>query len=328
MSLLMDALTRAEKAKKQAEGGGDSATAPVVAAQEPGGPAAVSEPEIGSLVLDTGETAEKSAVDIPLQEAPSGQGADDGAIVFNLDLASEKDASLGVPEPAVAVVEPATLPASPGLDPEPQSRPATSSLFADRTDGGDSPLRARTVFLAKKQFAGRNAFRSPALLTVVGILIFFGVAAASYFGYRIFVAKPAGILAIPEGPPALSLPPETPGTAELVTDGAQSAPALPVPEVASGPVEESAPQRNQSTVEAERPAPTPPDPDAVADAPRQAEAPVSETASINPIVITRRKATPAIDPSLAEAYDAYRRGDIGRAEGWYLQGPAGRSPAA
>lgn len=311
MSLLMDALTRAEKAKKQAEAGKDSATAPVVAAQE-----SFTELEIVPHVIDT---AEKSAVDGPLPEAPAGQGAGDGAIVFDLDIAAEKEAPAGVPEPAVAAVEPATRPASSGLDPEPQLRPVTPSSFTARADGGDSPLRARTVFLAKKQFGGRSAFRSQALLTAAGILLFFGVAAVSYLGYRIYAAKPAGFLAIPVGPPALPMPPETPGPAELVAEGEQSEPALPVPEVASQPAENPASRRNQFAEEAERPALTPPAPDAGANAPRHAQLPVAEAAPINPIVITRRKATAALDPSLAEAYAAYRCGDLGRANRVYLQ---------
>ncbi|MFH1216380.1 MAG: tetratricopeptide repeat protein [Pseudomonadota bacterium] len=332
MSLLMDALTRAEKAKKQAEREVESAAAQAAAAQESSSPGTSSEGEIASLVLDTADTVGKPADAEAPPEAPPEDVPENGTIVFDFDLNPEKGASTEAPEkPAVVAAEPVTEPAPIAPDPEPQPKPVTTSpSFSARTEGGDSPLRARTVFLAKKQSGGRSSFLSRTLLTVVLILIFFGLALSSYFGYRIFVDQPAGIIAIPEGAPALSPPEEMPPSETEPADGGdqlepdltepvmESQSPLAVEEIERLPVEDPAPQGDTFVDEAERAETVPAVPAAVAPAPPQREESVADGESSHPIVITRRKAAPAVDPSLAEAYDAYRHGDIGRAERAYL----------
>jgi len=321
MSLLMDALTRAEKAKKQAEAGGKPAEDVEVAAQETlaAGSADSQERAPGPLSLEIGE--ETAAAAEPGPEAFSCEREEENALV--LDLAPETDLSIevteSVPDAAVTeTAEPVVGYSARKPAPEVESSPVASPVHGTAAAAGHSPFKARTVFLAKKQGKGLRDLRSRLLPVAVGISVFITFVALSYLGYRIFSDKPSSILVNPETLQTLSPPADVPEQAVETPKVAQPESPSLLAEAEISPAESAAPPEKTPVPGAEKTAPAPPEPDAAVAVKPPGQAPDSGDKA-QAIVITRRKAPPAIDPSLAEAYAAYRHGDIERAGQAYLK---------
>lgn len=292
MSLLMDALKKAELAKRQ--GAGSDAPA--------------EEPQ-SSLSLE------------PLTEAPATAAAPDGGAdqadappemslsshLEELDARFLEEVAAAArqvpPSPAAqARVEP-TL--APPVAVEPVTRPNVEPPRQPQRDamaGEQAKSAAQNVFAAKKpeKQESRKTFAiAVGILTVLSV-----VGIAGYFWWQL---QPKGSLAARPAPPAIAVP-------------APAAPTVPTAAVAVAPVP-PAPQAvpATSTSTPAIPAATPPQPTQAAAAPEKsvaADRPTQRTRRAaraeeadedSPIRITREPLK--VNPALARGYDAFNRGE-------------------
>ncbi|TBV83335.1 MAG: tetratricopeptide repeat protein [Desulfobulbaceae bacterium] len=334
MSLLIDALTRAEKAKKRAEGQGESAKFESRSASAPASaPASTSTPELASTSTPELEREPAPGPEFELKPEPEPEPE------FELKPAPELEFELK-PEPGPKSGPELKLELKPGsgldLARTPQPRPAiglevnsadpdfappsvsprvaaVAKAAATRglttIDDGPSPTKARTIFLAKKSTAGWRSLQERPLLLALGIVGLMSVIGLSSLSYRHFLKPPAVNQADLEARLPLPVPlPAAPRAAD------QPPPPVDPPPAAIVAIPVAPPPQPDPVVVAPvvaapdvQPAPTPPEEAIVLpDRPR-------------PIVITRRTAPPAIDQTLEEAYDAYKLGDIERAARIYRQ---------
>ena len=287
MSLLMDALKKAELAKRQASAAGAAAEAP---AQEglalepisPGAEAAAAMPAAGA--------TDPSPLPSRLEELDA---------QFLAEAQQAASARLKAPASAAPAVEPlAVLPAADGTPPRtkpepavPQDRSSAQNLFAAKQP--DKPPARKTFALA---------IGALTVLSVCGI--------AGYFWWQLQPKSVALVSRAPVAPPPVAAPPVA------ATTGAASAaptPAPPAPVLAAGPqtaatqasavpddrAGDSAPAAARTATQSRRAVPAPA-------APAEQESPVRVT-----------KAPLKVNPSLIRGFDAFNRGDLALAQTEY-----------
>ncbi len=327
MSLLLEALKKAELAKQAAKGGASS-RAPSMELQL--------EPEIAEPVITREKLPDISQpLDISAEDLPSSQ--------------------MSAPMPAT---EPAPMVAPPPPPPVQERRPMPPDEPASAEDSvfdGPAPLGAGRE-AAKQLFEVKEINYNPKRPFYITLTLL-GLCAAGYGGYLWWQlqpnslafnpnavkdgAKPAPVAdaaAPADAPPATPGAPSTPATqtatgaiAQTPATGAASGPATPVPAAtksAAAPAAEPArPQTGRPPPRARAPQQ---EPEADPSAPRfTRSAPVSAAPAPRASTsvegrparstVSVQRATPSVDPAVARAYDAYNAGDLATAKTGYEQ---------
>jgi tetratricopeptide (TPR) repeat protein len=294
MSLLLEALKKAEKAKDEAQrrakdgGGGETPFDPDSTAIDP--------------TKHVTTRAELPDISAPLE-------------ILSEDFSSQKKAQ---PEITLALED--SPPPAPERRPPPRRESARAAPEASAADRAS----AQKVFEAK--FKEPNP-RLPFFITV-GALSVFAVGTVGYFWYQLR-PPPALVNANPprpssEAPVAVA---ESRPVAGLPTAESQPASAIPgLPGTAPAtPV--AAPAAPVAAAPAPAPAPAPaavpvaaaPAPAASQRAPRPAAAPRAPAKSAEESALTINRAGPQINPGVAAGYAAYQEGDLAKARNDYEQ---------
>lgn len=322
MSLLMQALRKAESAKKKQGGGPDTPDTLVAADAAQAAPAAPAHAELTLEVKEptrediaaAKEAASASAKAVvepvdyfssevppprpsfvaapaPLETAPQG---------FDPDRGFGASAPEARPEP-IADVAPPAAPAAPLRPPETAARLKLGLEQQKESDAARQALEAQSAAAAVFAAKARSHNRRPLAIAGIGLLLLAGAAA---YGYVQFMrATQPSELSMVTPPPAV--PP---------------APPLPAPEagVAPAPV----PAAADATPVAAEPGPT--RTRALAAAPakvRAAAAPVSAPAAAArdgaAIAVVRNDGSRQLNPTLKNAYQAFVAGDMAAARSQY-----------
>ena len=305
MSLLLEALKKAEKAKEEAQ-------------RQPNKPSSA---EFG-LQLEM-ESASPPKHVLTKDELPS--------IAAGIEITSD---DLGVAPPPQTPA-PKTEPGAPQLAPSAPPRQASGASDA----GPESRAAARKVFEAK--FKEPNP-RLPFYL-VVGALGILGAATVGYFWYQLRPAPPLfnpspqrnpdEAAAVPAPPPASSsakpaaaATPDTPGLPPVAGAAAAAATTAPAPPANPPSVPAPSPSRPAvaGTASPAPPTRTPETPSAVApvaerDAKRAApaDAPATAPARGARTPVASRKPASSVDPLVEAGYLAYQAGDLPAARASY-----------
>lgn len=330
MSLLMDALKKAENSKRAGQSGN---AAPVPAGPPTIWPKLDMDPRpVVDLDAELGLGAEaKPAPATPVTaDMPPAAAARAAPTQRNIELAIEPH-----PEPAATVDTAAPeAPASTrqATHPQPAPRPSPQLEAANQQ-------AARSVFSAKRGAAVEPSRRP--FFAVVTVLLLGGVAAAAYFWMEL-QSPPAPSMAIrPPSPPATvpSAPAAKPSAAAPATPAVATRPPTPAAPPATPPATTAAPtppvmaapERARAAATAPAggttpaPAPVAPQEPAVR-APRpvagaaanaataQGGAPVATPSNLR---ISRDRRAPSIDPAVAAGYDALAAGNLDEAREHY-----------
>ena len=300
MSLLMEALKKAERAKQ-----GQTVTP----AEQPGQPG-------GAAKAPNSAAAQNLELSLLPQEGDAAYAGTPGAsdfppIITSLDTPSPIPDLAPLPtgdrngaptriEPTVSVLEHAPIePApmtTPDIEPEPQpaARPETAPQDIGKIAAAQQ--KAKTVFASKRPARSRAL-----LLTGAAAAVALGLGG---FGIYYWQITSTGTMTIPAGAPQSA--PANAGEPQQ-----QGAPAAP----AQGSTDEPVPNP------AAAPAPTPASPPAAAtmDDPARAEARSgAESFKENPAIRIRQSAaTSQLNPTLGKAYQSFLSGDTGTAQQLY-----------
>jgi tetratricopeptide (TPR) repeat protein len=308
MSLLLEALKKAEKAKEEAQrraNGGDAA-AEAAAPAPPPAPEAARQGEVltRDKLPDISSTLE----------------------IVSDDLEPSAPSSRANPEPTLEPLQPAPKPAaSASAAAAPAASPRRGVPPAD--EGGRAT--ARKVFEAK--FREPNP-RMPFYITL-GVLGLFAVGTVVYFWYQL--RPPAPLVNLnPPRPAETAVAASEPAARTVATAPATTptphTPAIPGLPGATPPEAPSAAAREPAAPVAAAPAPRAPAVP-VAEAPRPPPPP--ETPKLSPRLPARlaapvpaalpqmstARSVPAVNPQVASGYEAYEAGDLGKARGDYEQ---------
>jgi tetratricopeptide (TPR) repeat protein len=299
MSLLMDALKKAEQAKRQGQGD--------VAGEASGHETAA------------GFTLEPMADSSPAGSTPAPNLSPD-ALASRLDeidsrfLAEAKEAAsarlkaqAAAPAPAPAMT--IESPAAPAAASKAPRTPGTQDLRRPQAEKAAAQDRsaAQNLFAAKQ--ADQPPPRKNAFAIVVGTLSV--LAACAIGGYFWWQLQPKTSLVASRSPPPATAPsPMTPPAAvpPAPTVGAAAAVPPPAPatgtSTAPGPGVPAAADKDDDAVPADTKPPA---------APRRARpAPVAEPDTDSPVRVT--KAPLKVNPALLRGYDAFNRGDLEQAQ--------------
>ncbi len=299
MSLLLEALKKAEKAKEEAQRRAKGAEAP-------GAPTAF-DPE--ATVLDEGKqvTTRDQLPDIsaPLEIASDDLRPADKAPPRELALVDE------APTAAPAAREPKTTPRR-----EPAARAGASQGAAQNAERAT----AQRVFEAK--FKEPNP-RLPFYITV-GVLGVFAVGTVIYFWFQL--QPPA---------PLVNANPPRPSGEQPVDVAAAPKPAAPAAEAPAAAALPGLPGAGAPTALASSASPAPAAPAQAAVAPAAASAPAKPAAAARERALPQRgeerqvsvtRGGPQINPLVASGYAAYQAGDLAKARSDY-QGALREDPA-
>lgn len=291
MSLLLDALKKAEKAKEQAQRRSDDERADNVGAAttSAGAPPATAHVRTRNELPEISQSLEISGEDIAGREKPKEKPP-------GLALELEK------PEP------PASSP--------PPGAPGTSAAAAGAASQAASRAAAQRVFEAK--FKEPNP-RLPFYITI-GVLGAFGVGVAVYFWLQLRPA-PSLVNANPQRPaderPVLAVAAPAAGAAAPVpaSTPATSIPGLPPAAAtpATQPPAAAAPVPGPGAARAAVPA------RAEARPPQARPAPRATEAVARPIRPRVPRVQPKVNPRVAAGYEAYQSGDLAAARASYEQ---------
>lgn len=308
MSLLMDALKKAELAKRQ----GNASDAPSDDLQsdlslEPLQEAPPTSPET---IIDEKGAQPPLSLSSHLEEL-------DARFLEEAAAAARQIPSSSITQPRIEPV----LAAPPSTEPAPRPIIADVSRHPPADPSGDQgKSAAQNLFAAKKPENQQN--RKTFAITVGILTVVSVVGIAGYFWWQL---QPKGSLAVRSVPPPSSVQPPVPPAAPVAPVAAAVSPqsaAIPVPTPAAPPVAlpPSAPGALAS--------PTPPSPAtqpmAAADkapaqgsnAARTKRAPLPiEPDDDNPVRISRQPLR--LDPGLSRAYDAFNRGELAFAQAEY-----------
>jgi Flp pilus assembly protein TadD len=290
MSLLLDALKKAEKAKLEAQRKAEGESAP-------------------------GPEGELRIVDDAPREAPVRTRDQLPDISQSLQIESEDIAPARAPQAESAALE---------LEPPPRRPPPA----ATRTEAGDYAQSSERA-AAKKVFEAKFKEPNPRLpfYVTLGVLGAFALGTAGYFWYQLRPppalvnanpARPSGELTVVAAAAARPAPSTTtPAAAPAQAD----IPGLPPAAPASAPAVAAASSAAPPTAAPSSPRPTRPVRPA-ARAPRASEPPIrpagTELLRSDSKVAIRHPA-PQIDPHVAAGYAAYQAGDMGAAREAYRQ---------
>jgi tetratricopeptide (TPR) repeat protein len=304
MSLLMEALKKAERAKQQ-QGGQPAAEAekstPAVEAPKPVTELSLQPQEPAVAAADTGEQ-DKALLRLDAEAAPMPELALE-APAAHPETPSRIEPAPPAPEPARTGVEPAkpqatdtasraAIPAAPKAQP---SRPAAGhaaqprgATARDERSISAAQQKARTVFSAKSPSRSRTVLIGGAAAAVVAALAGFG------FYYWQLVAGSSTLPAAMPQPAAVPAAAPAPGLAATPAAPAQTA-AIPAEtgKAAQPPAAGTEPVPAQTYSE-------------------------PEPARTSPAIQIRQSTTPSqINPSLSKAYQAYQAGDADAAQQQY-----------
>lgn len=352
MSLLMQALKKAENAK-QKQGEAESAA---TTAQEALAPSSGLE----SMTLQPQEFSPQELADQASAAAPDAEQAADSATAVN-DYFS---ASIARPHEQTAAQQQAQLEADSGLTPKPRSEPSAASSTAAaelrqttqaasaREDDTHGKLKIgldqkqSAAIEAKKKLAARNAAKSvfdakqkspnrrAIMIALFGVIVLCGVGA---YGYMNLIGTTSSVIAVaPPVPepvaPLAALPPDTVAT-DAATAAVDSASIItePAPAVASASAVTATPALPTAPLERSTAQPLAPQavshPIVTATAPTapaalrplpSAQPPLSSMSSQSEAIqIRRTNASLQLNPSLSGAYQAYTAGDLVSANSQY-----------
>ncbi len=283
MSLLMDALKKAEQGKHPAE---PAATAP---APEPSADDGGSFPSLDLAA----PLPEPPAAPSLAQEPPSAQAAEPGSAPMELSL--EPAPRPAPPKADFAAAAPPARPESQPEPPKPEAKPEAAASPPPRPS--PTPSRpaatpqqsARNVFAAKTGAAGKRAALGPSRLIVIGVAAA-GLLSALGGGIYLYRELNPQPLVIPLNPAPLPRPaPQTPSPPQLPAEPANEAP--PATESPAAP----APPPHREPASAE-------------------PAPPQDTAAIR---IQHGASTAQVNPALSRAYQALLAGDLNQAQEEY-----------
>ena len=285
MSLLLEALKKAEKAKEEAQRRAREGSAPL----EPIAPAPAGE---AKPVVTRDKLPDIAAA--PLEIAKE-------------DVAPQPAAPIKRAQPAALELEPETPP-----QPRPAAKPAPRPAPAKAPDS-DATGRAS----AKKVFEAKFREPNPRLpfYVTLGVLGLFAVGTVVYFWYQL--RPPQSLVNLNPTPSAQ--------TAQAAQAAVQPAPARPAPAVPSSAPQATIPglpaaaPKSAPAVPPAAQAARPPSPLAREETPRLAPraTPIAPAVAQSPVV-TR---TPAqVNPRIEAGYNAYMAGDLAAARNEYEQG--------
>lgn len=350
MSLLMQALKKAENAKqKQGEAESAATTADDALAPSSG---------LESLTLQPQEFSPQELADQASAAAPDAEQAADQATAVS-DYFSTSTAR---PHEQTAAQQQAQLEADAGLTSKPRSEPSAASNTASaqarqttqaasaREDDTHGKLKIgldqkqSAAIEAKKKLAARNAAKSvfdakqkspnrrAIMIALFGVIVLCGVGA---YGYMSLIGTTSNVIAVaPPAPepvaPLAALPPDTAATAAIPVDSSiitepgpvvasASAVTAPPPALPTAPLERSTvqPLAPQAVSQPMVTAMAPTAPAAVRPLP-SAQPPLSSMSSQSEAIqIRRTNASLQLNPSLSGAYQAYTAGDLVSANSQY-----------
>ena len=297
MSLLMDALKKAELAKRQGQG------EPAGEASGPDSPA--------ELTLETMTDASPAASAPAAKLSPEALASrleeiDTQFLAEARETATARSKAQAAAAPALAI----ELPTEAAMANGPPRTPGTQDARRPQTDKASLPDRsaAQNLFAAKQ--ADKPPVRKNAFAIVVGTITVLAVCAiGGYFWWQLQPKSPpvASRPPPPVTPPAAIAPPAAVPPAPTIATAAAVPPAAPVTGTtpAPGPGISAAADGDDDDV-APPPARTPA-------APRRARpVPAAEPESDSPVRLT--KASLKINPALLRGYDAFNRGDLDQAQ--------------
>jgi Tfp pilus assembly protein PilF len=319
MSLLLEALKKAEKAKEEAQrrAGGEA---------EPG--ASSFDPE--ATVVDPGKHV-TTRDELPDIHAP--------LEILSEDLQSSRQKSRPL---ELAIETSGTPPAPPPPPPAPETRPAATPAQKRETARASAQAQAQNTdrVAAQKVFEAKFKEPNPKLpfYITVGVLSVFAIGTAAYFWYQLRPppplvnanpprpageappaaadAKPAAGAPAADSPPAAQAAiPGLPGAPAAAPAAAPSpaapaaAPASPTPPAATAPAVAAAPPKPATAPAAAEPA---------ARAPRSA-APRAAAPSAEERALTVNRAGAQVHPRVSSGYAAYQAGDLAQARTDYEQ---------
>ena len=294
MSLLLEALKKAELAKQGRKPADDGATGALQLEPAPPRPSSAAQPVITRQDLpDISQPLEILSEDLP---SASAKRAVDEAQVERM---AARAAAIAEP---LAVVPPAPPPLRPARAAEPEMEPPSTAALAAAapTESGEGAAErdaARQLFEAKEvDYNPKRNFH-----ITVGVLL---AAGAGYGGYVWWQLQPRSV--------------STPAAAQNAPKGTPAAPAPP-PQLAAEPPPAAAAA-----------APVTPPVDTTAAAPAQPQAAAGPAGPVfakgadgpspsEPSPITIRPPVLAVDPLVERAYESYQRGDFAGSREAYRQ---------
>jgi len=283
VSLLMDALNKAEQAKRQNQTGDgeDGAKSPAAEAAPPAAPSFSL--ELSPLMTNDPPPPAAAAVPPSLPELPPHLGVLDEEFIAHAATAKQPGKDRKPAKSQQAETLPPVSPASPPASKAVTAPPAQKAEASDR-------MAAQNLFDAKQ---GRSAPSSRRKALALGLLTLVAVAGIGvYFWLQL---QPAGTLGL-GSPPIVRVPPPPPRAAApppANTPPASAVASTAKPDAAAAPVTAVAPVR-----------------------PAPAVAPADEESN-SPIRVTTAKVI--LNPSLTNAYAAYQAGNFDLARSEYLQ---------
>lgn len=296
MSLLMDALKKAELAKRQGAASDATAEEPQSSLSLEPLAEAPATPATPDRVVDQADAPPEMSLSSHLEEL-------DARFLEEVAAAARQVP----PSPAAqARVEPTLAPAA-AL--EPAARPNVEPPRQPQRDpmaGEQAKSAAQNVFAAKKpeKQEGRKTFAiAVGILTVLSV-----VGIAGYFWWQL---QPKGSLAVRPVPPVVSVPAPAAPTVPTAPVAAAPVPPAPSPAPQAAPATStSAPAIAAGTPPQPAQAAAAPEKSAAADRPTQRTrraARAEEADDDSPIRITREPLK--VNPALARGYDAFNRGE-------------------
>jgi len=297
VSLLLEALKKAELAKQQGAGGQQSGEGAPPAAEPAGGLSL--EPQVGASAGQPIMTRDRLPdITQPLE-------------IFTEDLAPRGRAGTAA---APAAAEPAA--AAPSRSAGPAERPAAHS--ADEAERAS----ARQLFESK---AGDYEPRRPFYL-MVGALAVLALGVGGYFAYQVFAPRPSFYT----GPPGGKAAPPTQAATPIAPAPAPSATAPASQSTEPPPAPAQAPAQSAAVPAAPQPTPDGRAPRSVSGAARVARA-TAATSAAGATDAASQPATPAragvrvtpsgprIDPGVERGWEALQTGDLARAKDEYTR---------
>jgi Tfp pilus assembly protein PilF len=298
MSLLMDALKKAELAKRQGQG---------EVAGEASGPEASAELSLEPMA-DSSPSASAPAPNLSPEDMASRLEEIDSQFLAEAQLAASARLKTQTAAPAAAMAT--ELPVEPATMNKPPRTPGNQDVRHPQADKAAAQDRsaAQNLFAAKQ--ADKPPARKNAFAIVVGTITVLAVCAiGGYFWWQLQPKTPLVASRPPATPPtAISPQPAVPPAPTIAT--AAVTPAAPATGTTPAPGQGVSAAADKDDDDA-----APPPAKAPA-APRRARpAPVAEPDTDSPVRVTR--APLKVDPALLRGYDAFNRGDLEQAQREY-----------